>query len=114
MYKNDKVIRRYSEPFKLKILAKLSTGKYTKSELGEIGLIKAEWIDFIDSYKFSGTDTIRIAINEKFKKEFKNRMNRKMSELYLKNNGADIIIFQSESLMPLSELLDLLKSKLKK
>jgi putative transposase len=35
MYKNDKVIRRYSEPFKLKILAELSTGKYTKSELGK-------------------------------------------------------------------------------
>ena len=33
MYKNDKVIRRYSEPFKLKILAELSTGKYTKSDL---------------------------------------------------------------------------------
>ena len=33
MYKNDKVIRRYSEPFKLKILAELSTGKHTKSYL---------------------------------------------------------------------------------
>jgi hypothetical protein len=30
MYKNDKVIRRYSEPFKLKILAELTTGKHTK------------------------------------------------------------------------------------
>ncbi|MFT7072940.1 MAG: hypothetical protein ACJAX3_001924, partial [Patiriisocius sp.] len=27
MYRNDKVIRRYSEPFKLKILAELSIGK---------------------------------------------------------------------------------------
>jgi transposase-like protein len=36
MSKNDKVIRRYSEPFKLKILAELSTGKYTKSELGKL------------------------------------------------------------------------------
>ncbi|TJY31303.1 transposase, partial [Pontimicrobium aquaticum] len=27
MYKNDKVIRRYSEPFKLKILDELTTGK---------------------------------------------------------------------------------------
>ncbi|VAV84195.1 Transposase, IS3/IS911 family, partial [hydrothermal vent metagenome] len=27
MYKNDRVTRRYSEPFKLKILAELSTGK---------------------------------------------------------------------------------------
>ena len=26
MYKNDKVIRRYSEPFKLKILDEISTG----------------------------------------------------------------------------------------
>ena len=33
MDKNEKVIRRYSEPFKLKILVELSTGKYTKSEL---------------------------------------------------------------------------------
>ncbi len=33
MYKSDKVIRRYSEPFKLKILAELTTGKHTKSEL---------------------------------------------------------------------------------
>jgi len=33
MYRNDKVIKRYSEPFKLKILDELSKGKYTKSEL---------------------------------------------------------------------------------
>jgi len=35
MYKNDKVIRRYSEAFKLKILDELSTGNYTKSQLGK-------------------------------------------------------------------------------
>jgi putative transposase len=29
MYRNDKVIRRYSEPFKLKILAELTSGKHT-------------------------------------------------------------------------------------
>jgi putative transposase len=33
MYRTDKVIRRYGEPFKLKILAELSTGKHTKSAL---------------------------------------------------------------------------------
>jgi transposase len=33
MYKNDKVIRRYSEPFKLKILDELTTGKLNKSQL---------------------------------------------------------------------------------
>lgn len=36
MYKNDKYIRRYSEIFKLKILAELSTGKYSKNELGKL------------------------------------------------------------------------------
>ena len=36
MYKNDGVTKRYSEGFKLKILAELSTGKYSKRELGKI------------------------------------------------------------------------------
>ena len=35
MYKNDRITRRYSEPFKLKILAELSTGKYNKYQLGK-------------------------------------------------------------------------------
>ena len=30
MYRNDKVIRRYSEPFKLKILDEITTGKLNK------------------------------------------------------------------------------------
>ena len=33
MYKNERVLRRYSEGFKLKVLAELSTGKYSKREL---------------------------------------------------------------------------------
>jgi len=36
MYKNEFVTRRYSEAFKLKILAELSSGKYSKRELGNI------------------------------------------------------------------------------
>jgi len=48
MYKNDKVIRRYSEPFKLKILDELSIGKHTKSELCKLYSIAPttvnEWI----------------------------------------------------------------------
>jgi len=50
MYRNDKVIRRYSEPFKLKILSELSTGKYTKSELCKLYSIEPttvnEWKEF--------------------------------------------------------------------
>ena len=48
MYKNDKVIRRYSEPFKLKILDELTTGKLNKSQLGKLYGINPttinEWI----------------------------------------------------------------------
>ena len=36
MYNNDRVTRRYSEPFNLKILFELSTGKYTKNQLGKL------------------------------------------------------------------------------
>src|ERR1035437_2024950 len=36
MYKNEFVTRRYSEAFKLKILSELSSGKYSKRELGRI------------------------------------------------------------------------------
>ena len=36
MYKNEFVTRRYSEAFKLKILSELSSGKYSKREIGRI------------------------------------------------------------------------------
>jgi len=52
MYKNDQVIRRYSEGFKLKILTELSTGKYSKKKLGNIYGIDPstinEWIKKYD------------------------------------------------------------------
>ena len=36
MYKYDGFVRRYSESFKLKILAELSTGKHSKNQLGKL------------------------------------------------------------------------------
>jgi len=52
MYKNERVTRRYSEGFKLKILSELSTGKYSKRELSRIyGLQSStinEWIKKYD------------------------------------------------------------------
>ena len=48
MYRNDKVIRRYSEPFKLKILDELTSGKLNKNQLGKLYGINPttinEWI----------------------------------------------------------------------
>ena len=45
MYKNDQVTRRYSEGFKLKILAELSTGKYSKRQLCLIYGLRASTIN---------------------------------------------------------------------
>lgn len=36
MYENNKVVRRYSESFKLKILSELSDGIYSKRQIGKI------------------------------------------------------------------------------
>jgi transposase-like protein len=52
MYKNDGIVKRYSEGFKLKILAELSTGKYSKRQLANIYGLRAstinEWIKKYD------------------------------------------------------------------
>jgi transposase-like protein len=59
MYKNDQVIRRYSEGFKLKILTELSAGRYSKRELSRIyGLQSStvnEWIKKYDRQDLMNT-----------------------------------------------------------
>ena len=67
MYKNDHISRRYSEGFKLKILAELSTGKYTKSELGRrYGVNRNsinKWIKKYDRKELMNT-RIRVETND--------------------------------------------------
>ena len=62
MYKKEKIIRRYSESFKLKILSELSTGKYTKRELGRIYSLQNstinEWIKKYDRKDLMNTRII--------------------------------------------------------
>lgn len=52
MYENNKVVRRYSESFKLKILSELSDGIYTKRQLARVYGINSstlnEWIKKYD------------------------------------------------------------------
>ena len=52
MYNNNKIIRRYSESFKLKLLSELSNGNHTKSKLAKIYGINPstinEWIKKYD------------------------------------------------------------------
>ena len=63
MYKNDQVTRRYSEGFKLKILSELSTGKYTKRQLGNIyGINRTTINEWIKKYDRTDLMNTRIMI----------------------------------------------------
>ncbi len=66
MYKNDRVTRRYSEPFKLKILAELSTGKYTKNQLGKLYSIAPTTInEWIRKYERNDLMNTRVMVETK-------------------------------------------------
>jgi transposase-like protein len=66
MYKNDRVTRRYSEPFKLKILAELSTGKYTKSQLGKpYGIAPTTINEWIRKYERKDLMNTRVMVDER-------------------------------------------------
>ncbi|MDX8554925.1 transposase [Tenacibaculum sp. 1B UA] len=98
MYKNDKVIRRYSEPFKLKILAELTIGKHTKSELCKLYSIAPttvnEWIkkynrkDLIDTRVIVQTDDelTRIKALQKELKQLKELLIKKDLDKLIDDN----------------------------
>jgi len=66
MYKNDKVIRRYSEPFKLKILDELTTGKLNKNQLGKLYSIAPTTInEWIKKYNRKDLMNTRIKVETK-------------------------------------------------
>ena len=66
MYKNDKVIRRYSEPFKLKILDELTSGKLNKSQLGKLYGINPTTInEWIRKYNRKDLMNTRIKVETK-------------------------------------------------
>jgi len=66
MYKNDKVIRRYSEPFKLKILDELTTGKLNKNQLGKLyGISPTTINEWIRKYNRKDLMNTRIKVETK-------------------------------------------------
>lgn len=66
MYKNDKVIRRYSEPFKLKILDEITTGKLNKSQLGKLyGIAPTTINEWIRKYNRKDLMNTRIKVETK-------------------------------------------------
>ncbi|MGL1885756.1 MAG: transposase [Reichenbachiella sp.] len=63
MYKNDGINRRYSEGYKLKVLAELSTGKYNKSEIGRIyGFNRTTLNKWIEKYDRKDLMNTRITV----------------------------------------------------
>lgn len=68
MYQNDKVVRRYSESFKLKVLDELSTGKYSKKQLGNLYGVNPstinEWIRKYDRKDLMNTRILVENIDE--------------------------------------------------
>lgn len=63
MYKNDGYSKRYSESFKLKILDELSTGKYSKRQLGLLYGIQASTINgWIKKYNRSDLMNTRVKV----------------------------------------------------
>ena len=63
MYKNDGINRRYSEGYKLKVLAELSTGKYNKTEVGRIyGMNRTTLNKWIEKYDRKDLMNTRITV----------------------------------------------------
>ncbi len=66
MYKNDGVTRRYSESFKLKILSELSTGNYTKRDLGRIyGISNSTINEWVKKYDRKDLMNTRVMVETK-------------------------------------------------
>jgi transposase len=63
MYTNDGINRRYSEGYKLKVLAELSTGKYNKTEIGRIyGINRTTLNKWIEKYDRKDLMNTRVTV----------------------------------------------------
>ena len=66
MYKNDGVVKRYSESFKLKLLSELSTGKYNKNQLAKFyGINRTTLNEWIKKYDRKDLMNKRVLVETK-------------------------------------------------
>jgi len=90
MYKNDGFVRRYSEGFKLKILAELSTGNYSKKKLGEIyGINRTtinEWIKKYDRKDLMNTRVLVETQDETTRLKALQKEIKQLKELLIKKD----------------------------
>jgi len=103
MYKNDRVTRRYSEPFKLKFLAELSTGKYNKYQLGKLyGIAPTTFNEWIKNYERKDLMNTRVMVETKdeitcikaLQKEIEQLKKLLLKKEYLRQVKAFIILTQ--------------------
>jgi transposase-like protein len=102
MYKNDGYVKRYSESFKLKILAELTTGNHSKRQLGLIYGIQPstinEWIKKYDRKDLMNTRVIvqtkdeitRIKALQKELKQLKELLIKKDLDKLVNDNYLDV------------------------
>ena len=106
MYKNEHVTRRYSEGFKLKILAELSTGKYSKRQLSMIYGLQTStingWIKKYDRKDLMNTrimvenqdDISRLKALQKELEQLKKLLLKKDLELLLNDSYLEVLAEQ--------------------
>jgi hypothetical protein len=88
---------------------------FYNSTLGDIGEINSEFIELIECVNFETTKVIKIKLKENFDLSSKlSKFRQKLSELYYKKTGAEILIFPNETDWNLDELYKILKEKLNK
>ncbi|HCQ29755.1 MAG TPA: hypothetical protein DIU39_05675 [Flavobacteriales bacterium] len=97
------------------VLKLTDKGLYYNSTLGDIGLIQSDNIKTVEIGKVQSREVIKIELSENYDLKSKlNKFRQKLSELYKKETGAEILIFPQDTDFDLKELNDLIKKKLKK
>ena len=98
------------------VVLKISdSGLYYNSTLGDIGQINVDSIKSVELGKAQSSEVIKIELADNFNLKSKlNKFRHKLSELYKKETGAEILIFPQDTDFDLKELNYLIKKKLKK
>ncbi len=97
MYKNDKVIRRYSEPFKLKILDEITTGKLNKNQLGKLyGIAPTTINEWIRKYNRKDLMNTRVKVETKDEITRIKELQKEIEQLKKTMENGDIISVKAE------------------
>lgn len=101
---------------KRKIVLEISdSGLYYNSTLGNLGEIQSDNIKSVEFGKAQSSEVIKIELADNFNLKSKlNTFTQKLSDLYKKETGAEILIFPQDTDFELKELNTLIKNKLKK